>query len=493
MSKFEMMYPIEWDKEKEAISQCTRKFTNMRIEGFTSFICSPSSLEYVKMISQNIKELKLHYVEFDSNETFYDLLKSLPNLKMLLTQNITCKSYGNAIDPVSSTIYLDLLILSCFDSNLLSSERIQSQKILLYSHYEDDPKLIGKFLAEQENLKTFGVKTYGIDHRVRLFQAFASNDNQNKINKLESLAITFDEEHPREEGDVESMEDVLKFIEQNRNTLKAFEMNLDWNSIPNEIYKELIQNFNLKKLNINANSFPSGIPNLIPNVYLKTLILKSYDFDPETLDFLFKSYPSVEDLYINIANEGISLEIDEEYDRREIQLPSEVLILIEKNLKSLRNLRIYCELPNDLKISIPTLRGFTTKTRRNNLESLKNFIQSNKLIETIVLDCALRPINHEELDQLTKNLPNLKRLFINQHKLEVDKNMLQMLSNNCENLERFRVRTFKYEDEYDEEEGSHRNYDLTHYGSMIFEYVDHDDVIEEYFKNDVLDTFWFRC
>lgn len=463
MSKFKICIHLSRLSEIEEIQHCNKKFLNMKVKKCNFFYAnSLNAIRTIGSISENVTFLDLNSITLRT-EAFCKLLEQCKSLKKLYMNGV--RIFDQLALESSATfpeISLDSLILlspfSVDQLDALSHINLQSKKIFIecgVRDYDDgDLPRIGNFLGKQKNLQSLGIKFCSREQR----DVVLDNLLTSMITSLQHLLLIL--EKPVSDNDKVNLDNVNKFIEMNKNSLKSLE--IECPSIPAETYETLIKHLKLEKLNISTENYPRSITFSSPNFHLKTLIFVIFHNVEELQQehgYFFKAFPSIENL--SIANCSNDL--------------NEFLSSFGHNLKSVKNLS--CLFPfimrRDAPIAqLPSLRSMSTFIFSNeSLESLKNVLSANPTIETLSITSKISSsLNYKSLDEITSKLTNLKRLFISQDVFQVDEKLLQMLTTNCKNLEILQVKM---------KDDRYRNYDLTHYGKLFFGYVDHDVEIEK--------------
>lgn len=435
-------------EEQDKWRKNSRNFFKMSL--FAIQFKDSSFIDCIRSVSKEIEVLEINCVNFKNQEIFYEFIACFPKLrKLLMDHSFICEfiDYGEVDQHVKElpTLKLQKLVLQHVKSfngyvklyKTLIELKIQSEEIFIdwRNFFIADGDVV-ELLTSQENLVTLGLRC----HRTEFKESALKDFFGCLLNKMERVLtirnliliviLEYDEDELAKDTDasiVESMKNFIKFLDVVKNSLRCLEIRCP--SLPTSVIAKIIDDLQLERLYIDAENFPGTLVIHQQNHHLKSLLLIR-SMKNLFATQLFEAFPKIQ--YLALSLKG------HRYD----EVMKLNLISIAENLKSLKYLQIR-SIPDDVpEIRIPSLLAIFNIFYRNlSIEGIRSLLNSNPTVQTLLLDdnLGLRMITNQDLEQL--NMQCLKQLIIHQDKLSVRTEMLQMLSNNCPNLESFQVKT----------------------------------------------------
>lgn len=360
------------------------------------------AIQTIEKISESVTALDFQNVDL-TQTAFYILMKQCSSLKKLFMEDVKFEKKLGIAEPPK--ISLEELVLSYPESinlEVFSEMNIQSKTIFLNCGFrisDENLPLIGNFLAQQENLESLGIRTHNKNQCNILFNILVTS--MAHITSIKHLSFILDDDFHKTYQEIRYVDLAIvnKFLEMNKYSLKSLE--LQTSSIPAETFHILIKHMTVEKLTIRTDYLPDAFICSETNTHLKTLIIDRPLGDE--YEFIFKAFPAIEYLSIEACNNI-----------------SETLFKMSRYMKSVKCFRCpTIHYDDSTEVCLPSLRVLSTRIylsqQTTQLTGNRNLLTTNPTIETLVirpLYCVTNRLNHEILDGSTRNLTNLKRLFI---------------------------------------------------------------------------------
>lgn len=420
-----MKFPAKWRESKvlSALKQNTRKYRTLRVE---EIIIETGILNIIKTFVKYLDTLILKKVKFGNEKSLLlDAFDSFKNIKNLFIMDCSVEEKIEKTESSEeSSIQLNLtkLVMIGSDQNFVNfllaflSMEMKCKSIFLEIPVWLSPDIVEsignhfkKFLQNQKSsLQSFATKNrFQHEMIVPIFEGLQNMKLETFSFKMIGIDGTASENVV-----VSKLEDVLK---TNKDTLKNLELALSSIATKALIYvvtKDLkIEKLLLEPKELQEFDYTPLMP-LPKNPYLKSLILK-------------KSSPAggiMIPRYNNI--EYLTLTEDKDPENQHIILAH----LFQKNVKFIHFAAMTkFEMPL---VDIPSLKTvwITVAYVYNNYF---RFLECNPTIENLYLNGM---VDHKVIEEFAENLPNLKKLIIEQDRFEIGSDVLQMLSENCPKL-----------------------------------------------------------